>query len=262
MNYREFAISVAKEAGNLLMRHYGKMQKLEWKLATNFKTQVDDESDKLIRERIKENFPKHNIYSEEQDAIEQKSEYNWVIDPLDGTIPYAYGISDHFTVCVALVRNKTPILGVTYAPKRKELYVAEKGKGASCNGEKITSSLEDELNHAIIALEGGKATKFFNRKSIVPYVKNFYGNDGVVCALSSGCASVPLALVASGKMHAYVALSLEPWDMAAGVILNREVGNMVTTIYGKDWELGDESIVAANQKMHEEVMRLVRKSQQ
>ncbi len=82
-------------------------------------------------------FPDHNIYSEEQQNVDRGSEFTWVVDPLDGTIPYTFGISDHFSVSIALVKKNTPILGVIYAPKRNELYVAEKGEGAFCNDFRI-----------------------------------------------------------------------------------------------------------------------------
>ena len=253
-NYLNFAIRTAKEAGNYLMSQYGKMQTLEWKLKTNFKTQVDDHNDELIRRRIKETFPDHNIYSEEQDALNRNSKFSWVVDPLDGTIPYRYGITDHFSVCIALARGKTPVLGVIYAPKRKELYTAEKDQGAFCNGKKIHVLDEDDVNHALVGLDGGKETSSFKRASLAAYEAKLLSPDGVTCTFSSGCASVPLALTASGKLHAYMALSLEPWDMAAGVIINREAGANVTDIYGKKWTLDDPSIITANPNLHKKLL--------
>ena len=103
----EFAIQIATEAGKILMKNYGLMQKLEWNKKTHFKTEVDDLSDKLIRMKIGKIFPQDNIYSEENDALEQEAEFSWVIDPLDGTIPYRYGITDHFSVCIGRTRKKT-----------------------------------------------------------------------------------------------------------------------------------------------------------
>ncbi len=255
----DFAIATAKEAGDYLMSQYGKMHELEWKLKTNFKTEVDDYNDVLIRRRIQENFPHHNIYSEEQDALlNEGSSLSWVIDPLDGTIPYRYGITDHFSVCIALVSGKTPLLGVTYAPKRNELYFAERGKGAFCNGEKIQVLDEDNINKILIGLDGGKETETFKRAALAKYEERLYSSDGVTCTLSSGCASVPLALVASGKLHAYMALSLEPWDMAAGVIINREAGAKVTNIKNEEWTLDDPSIITANPSLHRNLYNFVR----
>lgn len=261
MNYKDFAISTAKEAGLILMSNYGKMQELEWNAKQHFRTEVDRMNDELIRKRIKEDFPGHNIYSEENKGINRNSEFSWVFDPLDGTIPYRYGTTDHFSVCIALAFRKTPILGVIYAPKREELYYAEQGKGAFCNNKKISVSLEENINNVIMGLDGGKETRFFKRANIASYIERLYSPDGITCFLASGCASVPLALTASGKLHAYIALSLEPWDMAAAVVLNREAGAKVTDINGKEWELGDASILVANPILHEKLLGLLKQPQ-
>jgi len=253
----EFAIQIATEAGKILMKNYGLMQKLEWNKKTHFKTEVDDLSDKLIRMKIGKIFPQDNIYSEESDALEQKAKFSWIIDPLDGTIPYRYGITDHFSVCVGRTRGKTPVLGVINAPKRREIYVAEIGKGAFCNHETIKVLDEENLNKVIMGLDGGKETEYFKRASLAPYIARVYSPNGITCFTASGCASVPLCLVASGKLHAYVALSLEPWDMAATVPIIREAGGKVTTITGKEWELGDESILATNPKLHTKLLTLL-----
>jgi len=245
-NYKEFAIWIAKEASKLLMDNYGKLQSLEYKLKTNFKTKVDDQSDALIRKAINKNFPDHNIYSEEQNSKKTYSKFSWVIDPLDGTLPYTFSISDHFGVSIALVKEKNPILGVIYAPKRNELYVAEKGKGAFCNGSSIRVSSIGDINKAMIGIDYGKV----EREEIVDYQKKLLSDEGITYPVSYGCASVSLSLVASGKLHGYLALKLEPWDMAAAVIINREAGGKVTTIENKEWELGDESILTANPKLH------------
>src|SRR3989344_1411149 len=135
--YTEFAIQTAREAGNLLIKNYGEMHKLEWKLRTNFKIEVDDLSDRLIRKRINDKFPSHGINSEEGKDKIGRYDFVWVVDPLDGTIPYTYGVNDHFGVCIALVSQGSPIVGVTFAPLRRELYVAEQGKGEFCNGSPI-----------------------------------------------------------------------------------------------------------------------------
>ena len=239
------------------MKHYGKMQELIWKLKTNFKTQVDDESDAYIRACIQRRFPDHSIYSEETLAKEQESEWSWIVDPLDGTLPYTYGINDHFSVCIALAHHKQPVVGVISAPLRKELYVAEQGIGAYCNGEKISVSLEEEVNKVLIDFGGGKETNSFRRVTVAPYLAKLLSATGVCCTFSSGCASVPLALVASGKLHACGYLSLEPWDMAAAVVINREAGARVTTIEGREWDIHEPSILTANPRLHSKLCTLL-----
>ena len=258
MNTKDFAIQTAKEAGKVLIDNYGKIQDKEWNLKTNFTTNVDRLTDKLIRDRIIKYFPKHNILSEEERPINKNSEYTWVLDPLDGTIPYTHEITDHFSVCIALVKDKTPILGAIYAPKRDELYFAEQGKGAFCNEKSIKASLEENVNHVIMGLDDGKETETFQRTLKAHYFELLCSQDGIACPLSSGCASVPLCLVASGKLHAYLALSLEPWDMAAAVIINREAGAKVTNINGKEWNLEDRSILSANPTLHKKIYGMIK----
>ncbi|MBR9706539.1 inositol monophosphatase [Candidatus Pacearchaeota archaeon] len=264
MNTNEFLgfakLTAAYAGDKILMKNYGKMQELEWTAKQHFRTEVDTQSNEYILKRIKETFPEHNIYSEEDDDVNNDSEYDWLIDPLDGTIPYRQGITDHFSVCIALAKNKKPIMGVTYAPKRGELYYAQEGKGAFCqtfnDNKKITVSLEDNINHTLMGLDGGKETKDFKRADITKYIDKVYSPNGITCFLASGCASVPLALTAAGKLHAYMALSLEPWDMAAGTIITREAGAKVTNIKGKEWDITDPSILAANPVLHEKLLEI------
>lgn len=256
-SYHDFAISVAREAGTLLMRNYRKIQTLEWKLRTNFKTQVDDESDKLINDRIKIAFPKHSIYSEELLDRERGSEYKWVVDPLDGTIPYTYGFCDHFSVCISLVKGKTPIVGVIYAPLRNELYTAIDCKGAYCNGERIKVMSDDNINKALIGFGTGKETAEFKRTDIIRFIEKLYSSEGVTHSIDTACASIPLGLIARGKLHGCVYPNLEPWDMAAGVVINREAGAKVTNLKGEDWKLGDSSIIVANPSLHKKLINLL-----
>lgn len=257
---RSIAIEAAQEAGNVIMRNYGEMQNLEWKIKTNFRTEVDKECDALIRGILIKNFPSYNLLSEEDIPIKRESEFTWVVDPLDGTIPYTYGISDHFSVCIALVKDKEPVLGVIYAPKREELYVGEKNRGAFCGNSPINISEENNLNRAIIGADPGKESGEYRRQDFAQMYKRLYSPEGVVCLLCSGCASVPLALVAAGKLHAYLSARLEPEDMAAAVPLIREAGGRVTNLYGKEWELGDRTILAANPKLHSNLFNFIRKA--
>lgn len=256
--YLQFAIDTAREAGDeILMPNYGKMQELEWTAKQHFRTEVDKMSDKFIRERIRQRFPAHNINSEENDPLKQGNIYTWFVDPIDGTISYKYGTTDHFSVSISLAKGTTPIIGVVYCPKRQELYHAEQGKGAFCNGLPIHVSLEDNINRVLMGLDGGKASDTFKRTEIADYVKRLMAPDGITCFLASGCASVPLCLTASGKLHAYAALSLEKWDMAAAVVINREAGAKVTKLNGEEWDITSPSIVIANPILHSKLLRLL-----
>lgn len=238
---------------------------------------MDDESDRYIRAEIGKRFPDHGILSEEDDPKNLQAEYVWVIDPLDGTIPYARGISDHFSVCIALCRCLVPILGVIYCPLRHlgrgEFYFARHGAGSFVVTDVISSALagfglsrarkrkirvsgDDDIHHAIVGLDPGKAP---GRTRLPLEVETkLVGDDGVLCVSQHICASVSMALVAAGKMNAYAAARLEPWDMAAATVICREAGAKVTALDGKEWELGDESILIANPVLHGKLLDLLK----
>ncbi len=252
-SFLDFAVDTAREAGKILMGNYGKMQTIEWKLKNNFKTQVDDKSDRLIRERITAAFPGHSIYSEEADAVRHESEYSWVVDPLDGTIPYTCGASDHFSVCIALTKGNTPVLGVVYAPLRNELYTAEEGTGAFCNGARISVGSNSDINRAMVCYDLGKG----DRGKILPIYAKLISDEGVTYPASYACASVAMCLAAKGNLDAYLFLNLEPWDMAAAVVILKEAGAKVTDINGNPWRVGEPSVLTANPALHANLMRFL-----
>jgi len=248
-----FAIDVAKEAGARLLEVHSEPHDLEFTTRQHFRTEADRESDALIRKRIQEAYPEHGINSEEDKAKETGSLERWVVDPIDGTIGFTTKITDHWSVCISLVRGDQPVLGVTYAPQRKELYVAELWTGAYCNNQRIFVSEEDP-NRVLMGMDSGKVTKTFNRKSIAPFIERALEDKGISCPICTGCASVPIALTAKENYHAYMALSLEPWDMAAGVLIAREAGARVTSVDGREWNINEPSILIANPRLHEKLV--------
>lgn len=253
-NYLKFAVDVAKQAGKVLMKYHSQRLSQIWTSATHFRTTADEASETLIREAITKEFPEHGILSEEGLPKKGETEFNWVVDAVDGTINILTSLTDHFAVCIALCQRKVPIIGVVYAPKRAELYTAELGKGAFCNDEKIQVSSLTHLNRVLMNVDSGK----HNRTKHLPYLKKLLSPNGITCPMSTGCASVPLVLVAKGILHAYLATSLEPEDMAAAVCIIREAGGKVTNLKGKEWQLGDKSILAANPELHQKLFSFLK----
>lgn len=245
----KFAVEVANEAGKNIMQYHGPQLERDYTDKTHFKTLVDDKNDKLARSEIAKRFPAHNILSEESAPRKGDSDLTWVVDGIDGTINFSIGYNDHFSFAMGLCRGNTPILGVINAPKRGELYTAEVGKGAFRNGKKIQVSNLTEINKVLMGCDAGK----FNRTANLPYLEKLHSPNGVSCACINFCASVPLCLVASGVIHAYLATSLNPEDMAAAVIIIREAGGKVTNLKGTEWQLGDESILTANPELHQKL---------
>jgi len=255
-NYREllaFATDVASQAGDLILDFRKRRLEKEWTSARHFKTAADDASDALMRHLIGERFSGHNILSEEGSPHMQGSPFTWVLDGVDGTIGFATGINNHFSVCVGLCENGVPVVGAVNAVGRGELYAAAKGVGAFLNGKPIRVSDCTEVNQVLMGIDSGKE----NKDSNIPYLVRLKASDGVSCAMMSGCASVPMVLVASGAMQAYLATSLAPEDMAAAVPIIREAGGKVTNLAGDEWILGDSSILAANLVLHGKLFEMV-----
>ena len=251
--YLDFAIELARGAGTILMKHYGQIQTVTYTRATDFKTIADDESDAYLRQRIRAQYPDHNIVSEELDALLQDSALTWVIDPLDGTFPFTRGSTDHFAVCVSLCEGKTPIVGVIYQPKTEKLFAAEQGRGATLNGQPLLPEALTDIHKAMLAHEYGKDKR---ELTLATHAKLM--QTGMVSySMCYACASAGLALTAEGRLNGFFSHNLEPWDMAAGVILNREVGNIVTTIDGREWQFGERSILVANPKLHAQLLEVI-----
>ncbi len=262
--FLRFAIALAKGAGQVVMEFHARgASAIRWNpsIATDLKNEADAASGRFIQEMIEFTFPYHGIISEEMPDKATASEYQWVVDELDGTIPFSTGISDHFSVCVALYRLVggiwEPVLGVTFCPLRNrgqgECYYAEVGRGAFMNGQRLRCGEETNINRVRIGLDPGKEDPSVpNRRLRLNKLEaRLDGDGGVNCIMRHGCASVSIALVAAGRMQAYAATQLEPWDMAAGAIIAREAGARVTTLDGaKEWELGDESILIVNPVLH------------
>lgn len=244
-----FAVDLAEKACNIQMGYYNEidlMKDVMWYDFQQFRTKVDIEIGEMVRKEIHKAFPAHNIHSEELADKITESPYTWVVDEIDGTGPYIRKTTDHFSFCIALCEENDPILGVVRAPKRNEVYTAIKGEGAFCNGIPIKCNTVTDIHHVWMGMDGGKR----DRTRYLPYYVKAMSKEGVSCVLQSGCASVPLCLVASGNIEAYLADGLEPEDMAAAVVINREAGCKVTNLEGKPWRLGDESILTANPELH------------
>lgn len=237
----KIAIKSAKEAGKILMKHYGKVQtgyKGKHFDAASVLTKADIESEKKIVEILKENFPSHNIFSEEKIKENNGSEYTWYIDPLDGTSNFTRNIP-LFGISVGLIKNNQPVLGVLYFPALKLIVHAEKNKGAFANGKKVSVS-NRELKKSLYYSGGYYKGKIQIEKLVADKV-------GLVKIIDA--SSYELAQIAMGDAELYI-LSNVVHDVAAGVIAVREAGGKVTDYDGSEWKVQSKGIVASNKTIH------------
>lgn len=244
----DIAINAAKEAGKILMKHYGKIQ-MEFKGehfdAASILTQADIESEKKIVEILRKNFPNHNIFSEEEIQENNDSKYTWYIDPLDGTSNFSRNIP-LFGISIGLTKDNQSILGVLYFPALNLLLRAEKNKGAFANDEKINVSSR-ELKKSLYYSGGYYKGKLQMEKNISDKV-------GLVKVIDA--SSYEFAQIAMGDAELYI-LANVPHDVAAGVIIVKEAGGKITDYDGSEWDIQSKGIVASNKIIHEEVIKLL-----
>ena len=248
----KIALVLASEVGEILRQNAGLLHDRTAKGRTNFKIELDDRIDELARERLGEAFPDYAIRSEEADPKETDSEREWIIDPIDGTLPYTFGYSDHTALSVCLAEKGDPKLGVLEVALQHATYVAEVGHGAFRNNEAIRVSNTSELNDAIIGIDYGKD----NREQMLPLMQRLLSPDGITYPVTFGGTAASLVLVADGRLDGYCSLNIEPWDAAAGAVICAEAGATVTNAQGEPWSLGDTSILVANATLHPQLLQL------
>jgi len=207
-------IKASEKASKILIRDFGEIEKLQVskKGPSDFVTNSDLKAEKIIIEELKKARPNYSIISEENGIENNKDRNNtWIIDPIDGTINFLHGIP-HFAISIALKFNDEIISGLIFDPIKNEMFFAEKGNGAFFNNHRAKVSKKNKLNDCLF-VTGGKILK----EPDLPYRK-------------SGCASLDMAYVATGRYDGYFQYDLNLWDIAAGIILIKEAGGILNEI--------------------------------
>jgi myo-inositol-1(or 4)-monophosphatase len=244
-DFLPFMTEVARDAGALLMRHFRARVEIEYKGDVDLVTVADRESEALIVGRIRETFPQHDVLGEEGARTETGSDFQWYIDPLDGTTNFAHGFPV-FCVSMGLERKGERIAGVLYDPTRDELFAAEKGGGATLNGKRLQVSQVGKLSEALVAT-GFPSHKRHQNPNIHFYHQITLRTHGVRRA---GSAALDLASVAAGRIDGFWEFNLNPWDTAAGVLIVEEAGGMVTDFSGGAFQIASREVCASNGKLH------------
>ncbi len=244
----EVAVQAAEEAGKILVAHFRSEKEIRHKGKGNLVTQVDILSEKCIVELLKREYPDHSILSEESHSSTPVAGYTWIIDPLDGTNNYVFGIS-FFCTNIALAKDGDIVLGVTYDPLRGELFRAEKGQGVYLNDSAVQVSREGSLGACLVGLDLGYSDE--RGKELLDITSKLWGH--VHCLRIMGSASLGLAYVACGRVNLYFHRFVYPWDIASGLLLIREAGGEVTDWEGKPATSQDEQIIASNRELHQEL---------
>ncbi len=249
-NAKRLIEGLAREAGAFLLGHFREDIGL-LALRTSAKdaaTKYDKMADELIIGGIRRVFPGHSILTEESGYLPGDPQWLWIVDSLDGTGNFA-DWNPLFSVCIALEHKGELVLGVVYAPAIDEFYVAEKDSGAYLNGKKIVvSDIADLGKSYVLYCEGGEK----DRRRTGAALAAVYPN--VVDIRKLGSAGLETAWVAAGKSEAYFTVKIEPWDVAAGVLLVREAGGVVTNLSGGDWSAERSDLLFSNGRGHETIL--------
>lgn len=250
------AIEAALEAGKFLKENVGKIKTIERKIGqeTNLVTEIDKQSEALIIKRIHNSFPSHAILGEESGAGTITSEYRWIIDPLDGTTNFTHGLPI-YCVTIGIEHKGEIIAGVIYDPNSGELFTGEKGKGAFLNGNKISVSSNNSLINSLL-VTGFPYNVKENPENVIEHFVRFLPLAQGVRRL--GSAALDLAYVACGRFDGYWEIFLNPWDKAAGILLVKEAGGIVSNFKNNDNDIiYNPNTLATNGLIHQQMLDVI-----
>ncbi len=250
------AVTAARLSGDIIMKNLGNLsdKDIETKKAFDFVTNVDRWSEAVIMQTIREKFPSHIFLTEETLKQEGKDKYRWIIDPLDGTTNFIHSFP-MFSVSIALEYLGEIILGVVFDPLKDELFHAVKGKGSFLNNKKIKTSGISSLQNSLIA------TGFpFRKKEMIEHYLTAFRSvfDKVSDIRRAGSAALDLAYIASGRFEGFFELNLSPWDIAAGSLLIKEAGGIVSDFSGGGDYILTGNIVAGNKETHPQILGIIK----
>jgi myo-inositol-1(or 4)-monophosphatase len=248
------AVRAARSAGSILLRNFEHVDPLgiTSKGLNDFVSEVDRRSEQAIIEVLRGKYPHHGVLAEESGS-HPGDDYQWVIDPLDGTTNYLHGLPQ-FSVSIALKYKGRLEHGLVYDPLREEMFTASRGSGAQLNDRKIRVSARKGLEGALL----GTGFPYRDQRQLDAYLAMFKSLVKDTAGIRRpGSAALDLAYVASGRFDGFWELGLAEWDLAAGALLVREAGGLVTDIGGGEQYLSTGNIIAGGMKVHHAMLRAI-----
>jgi len=251
-------VKAARRAGRSLKRDLGEIEHLQVSLKgpANFVSLADKRAEEILYQDLAKARPGYGFIGEEGGTREGTDKsHTWIVDPLDGTTNFLHGIPQ-FAISIGLVREGTVIAGVIYNPANDELYIAERGKGAFLNDQRLRVAGRRQLNECVVACGlphiGRGDHEEFRREMIAI-------QDRVAGLRRFGAASLDLAFVAAGRLDGYWERNLQSWDIAAGMLMVREAGGTVSGVLGNDDPLLTGHVVCGNEFVHGELIKILKK---
>jgi myo-inositol-1(or 4)-monophosphatase len=256
--FLEVCENAVRAAGRTILDWVGKTS-VQRKGPADFVTEADFAAQEVVKRMVLQAFPQHSVLGEEDQlagSTPSATEFRWIVDPLDGTTNFVHGIP-HYAVSLALEQNGTIIVGAVYDPSMGACFTAAQGHGAFLNGQPIRTSQVTELSEAI-AGAGFPANLQPDSPDLLVFNKVLFRCQGV---RRTGSAALNLCDVAAGRFDLLWGFSTKIWDIAAGILLIREAGGVVTSIEGGEVDLGSgRFLAAANAALHRQLIELVREA--
>jgi len=250
-------IKAARKAGRGLARDFGEVEHLQvsMKGPANFVSAADRRAEETLQQELLHARPGYGFVGEEGGRREAADKtHTWIVDPLDGTTNFLHGIPQ-FSISIALEREGTIVAGLVYNPATDEMFIGERGKGAFLNDQRLRVAARQRLSDSVI----GCALPHMGRGDLALFRKELAVIQERVAGLRRfGSAALDLAWVAAGRLDGFWERDLSPWDMAAGLLLVREAGGFVSDADGGDAMLTNGHIVAGNETIQRELLRLLK----
>lgn len=251
-NFVEVAVDAAREAGSILRAEFDRPKKISYKGEVDIVTESDKRSESILLSKIRNHFPNHAIIAEEGGrGAAAGAKYCWHVDPLDGTTNFAHSYPC-FAVSLGLVEDGEPLVAVVLNPITNELFTAVRGEGAYLDHKRIHVSPIETLATSLVST-GFPTHQRANNRNIYYYWEFTMRSHGV---RRDGSAALDLCSVACGRFDGFWEFGLHSWDTAAGMLIVKEAGGIVSDITGLPYQPGGRSILATNGHIHEEMKRV------
>jgi len=256
--YLKTGLKAVAAGGKIIKKGFLKTKEIKYKGFADPVTQYDKKSEEIIVSVIKKKYPSHGILTEEELSDDSNNDIKWIIDPIDGTINFIRSIP-FVAISIALEISDEIVLGIVYNPMLNELFYAVKDKGAFLNNKKIFVSDVDRIENAVVVtgfpyVREGRIDDLIKPLPVI--IKEYQGFRRL------GSAAVDLAYVACGRFEAFYEENLNPWDTAAGIILVKEAGGIVTDYYNNKYSIYNKMILASNNKIHNNLSILLKNIKQ
>jgi myo-inositol-1(or 4)-monophosphatase len=249
----EFAVDVAFESGKIQKEHFQQAHTIRHKGEIDIVTEVDVKCQERIIELISARYPDDLIIAEEKENILHGDGNRWIVDPIDGTTNYAHGYP-FFCTSIAYEVQGSVMCGVVYNPIHDELFFARTGEGAFLNGRQVQVSEVDRLKQSLL-VTGFPYDINSNSENNVDHFVAFLHRAQAI--RRDGSAALNLCYVAAGRFDGFWELKLNPWDTAAGVLIAKEAGGVVTSFDGAPFDIYKGRIVASNGCIHDDILRVL-----